>query len=260
MKYKKESQIVPQTKLIPANLPLYFQCLSVPVEWQRAPVRRSVREALVRAVEMKRAGRPDTDIPEVPDPDILEVLWRRGPSVLINPIEKRNQFFQLKEGDFEGLLEFLNSVGFFEPADHALPPLQVPKFAVAVPPRAMSRGKRLPFRFHYVERTSAKHIWKMSKLVQYRLERHKELELGDFQLRFLRVKGAPRLVVTTTTFWDSLLLSVHVDRIKGAKMQKCERADCGIVFFASSGHARKYCSRRCAHNESVRKSRERRPT
>jgi hypothetical protein len=203
---------------------------------------------------MVRAAQPNTNIfEEELDTDILEVRAKSsaGFPVLIDPVEKRNQFFRLKEGDLKGLLDFLNSVGLFETAHYAAS-FQQPRATVLV-----SLEEQVLIPVDYVRQISAKHIWKMQKLIQHRLEEHKKTELGNFLGRFERWEGKARFVLTTYTFIDSLYLTVHVDRVKRMKVQKCARADCGIPFTASSGHAKKYCERACAHLESVRRSRKR---
>ena len=105
---------------------------------------------------------------------------------------------------------------------------------------------------------SAKHIWDVRDAFVRWFESDQEFgELSDFQARILRENKEPRVVITTTTVMDAVLLSMVVDHVKKARVQKCARQDCGIVFTSDTRHTKKYCCRYCAHIESVRRDRQR---
>jgi hypothetical protein len=191
-----------------------------------------------------------------PDPDLLEVQVSESGLVSgipssFDPWEKRNEFFRRDATDFPGLLRFLNSVGLFEKAGQSY------KFetmsSILVPD---TRGAH--HRIEYPEQITAKHIWEMRRLLERALKDRSEIgEYADFEVRLVRIKGQPRVVLTTTTFLEALFLTLTVDRVQAAKVQKCARPDCGVTFAVSSRHERKYCDRYCAHIESVRRDRER---
>ena len=114
---------------------------------------------------------------------------------------------------------------------------------------------------HYYPVSDLKHIWDLRDMLSRTLTSKGELgSVCDFQTRIIREGQSPRLVITTTTLLDSVLLSILIDRVKKSKAQKCARPDCRIVFTSENKHKRKYCDRNCAHVESVRRDRERRRT
>jgi len=243
---------VPQ-KLIPTSLPLYFQCLSVPVEWGQA---KYPQISGSRRTPSTGRTAPLRNLLGKPDPDLLEVRLKhrelRADSLpSFDPWEKRNEFFRLKSDDLQALLKFLNRVGLFEKAGQ---PLTGEATNTALVPA--DRG--IDYEIEYAEQIGATHIWRIRKLLKNSLKNRSEVgDYADFQVRILRVNGQPRVVLTTATFLEALLLTLTVDRVLAAKVQKCARPDCGILFAVSSGHERKYCERYCAHIESVRRDRER---
>jgi hypothetical protein len=66
---------------------------------------------------------------------------------------------------------------------------------------------------------------------------------------------AVRFVARNTTY--AMLLSIFLDRLKGARFLLCARHDCGRLFQVTSAHRRKFCSQYCGHFESLRRLRER---
>jgi hypothetical protein len=251
---------VPQ-KLIPANLPLYFECLCVPVEWRQvtklnaAKLTTRQRKNLDKTVPLSSpiTGPARLRDPKELDEDLLKVrvltnkLGFTLPPTSFDPWEKRGEFFALKMDDSKGLLAFLNAVGVFQSDEGDTISVRVDK--------AMSSQVTYP------EFVSAADIWDARRAVEVSLQKGLgSPEIGDyvdFQVRLTRHRGEPRGVLTTTTFMDALLLTLTVDRVLDAKVQKCARADCGVLFAVSGGHERKYCDRYCAHIESVRRDRER---
>ena len=63
----------------------------------------------------------------------------------------------------------------------------------------------------------------------------------------------PRGVVEPFTLWELLLATTHIDLLRRAKFQICQRPDCATPF---TGRERQYCTQYCGHLESVRKNRE----
>ena len=145
---------------------------------------------------------------------------------------------------------FLNTVGLFQSAG-----LSMRKVKTAITETASGECHRV----HYEPLQSAKFVWDMRDLLLRDLKSRKS-EFGsvcDFQTRIVRERNSPRVVITTATLLDAVLLSILIDRVKKARVQKCARPDCGILFTSENEHAKKYCSRNCAHVESVRRDRER---
>ncbi len=66
---------------------------------------------------------------------------------------------------------------------------------------------------------------------------------------------AVRFVARNTTY--AMLLSIFLDRLKGARFLLCARHDCRRLFQVTSAHRRKFCSQYCGHFESLRRLRER---
>jgi len=245
---------VPQA-LIPANVPLYFQCIAVPVVWERAkfPVKEGYAKTSPVRVLSEMAGHAlggNNDLLEVRVSEQGELLARKP--TFFDPWEKRNEFFRLERGDVNGLLQFLPTVGIFERAGHTDTSDFVQNAVLVPSERGLNR------QIVFAEQITATHIWKTRRSLLDSLEHKTEIgDVADFNVRLVGVKKQPRAVVTTTTFLDAVLLSLATDRILDLKVQKCARPDCGISFTVKSGHEKKYCERYCAHIESVRRDRER---
>lgn len=231
--------------LIRSNLPIYYQCLCAPTKWARATKDFTNLSALARLLK----DQPESLQPEL-DEDFLRVRMERGLATSFDPWEKRNEFFRLKPGDTEALLRFLPTIGLFEAAgldtdgdeDHAL----------------IRAGDDQPlYKTRYATKTSEKRIWGMQRLLigsLKNLEKHTGTH-RDFPVRIIHAKSGPRVILTTTTFLEAILLTLAVDKVEDAKVTKCARPDCGVPFSSTGGHKRKYCSWYCGHIESVRKAR-----
>jgi hypothetical protein len=234
-----------QLELIAASMPLYFQCLSVPVRWQRA-----MRETTTKSRNaMIKFGLPPALIKA--DCDLLAVKQLGFQATSFDAWAKRTEFFRLREGDTDGLLGFLRSVGVFsQPTIGRAGALTKEMIAIA--------GKGLVHITRFTPIVSEAEIWVIRRGMQ-NLLREPDRNTGqfyDFQVRMMRVgKDAPRAVLTTTTFLDSLLLTLSVDRAMDAKVQKCARPDCGVSFSSTGARKRKYCTWDCGHLESVRRQR-----
>jgi hypothetical protein len=252
-----------QLKLIEANFPVYFQCLCVPVEWRRS-IKRQTSANSLRSV-LLLASTPHEQI-EQQDGDLLEVervypvtsvagAATKGHEFFratsFDPWEKRAEFFRLEQGNTDALLIFLRSIGLFERP-------RIMDDESPVTKTLLSAQDGLLHEAPYVSQISEEHIWAVRRAMRgslKALEQHSG-EYDDFQVRFLRSTGGKsRLVLTTSTFFDALLLTLSVDQLQGAKVRKCARPDCGVLFSTTGGHKRKYCAWYCGHIESVRRSR-----
>jgi hypothetical protein len=87
------------TQLIPVNVPLFYQCRRIPVEW--------------------RADGGILTLARPPESSYIE-RKRRGPFAIefdeFDPWEKRDEFFALKKDDPQALAQFLNTTGLFDQA------------------------------------------------------------------------------------------------------------------------------------------------
>jgi hypothetical protein len=183
--------------------------------------------------------------------DLLRVTDLIGSKpTFFDPHKKRNEFFRLQRGDTAQLVAFLNTVGLFESARFA----ENGKLTTAIAKIATRDYHSV----HYEPLHSARNIWNTRDLLVKTMAGKTEFgHACDFQTRIVREKEEPRVVITTATLVDAVLLSILIDRVKKLRVQKCARPDCGVLFSVGSGHERKYCERNCAHVESVRRDRER---
>jgi hypothetical protein len=231
------------TRLISSNLPIYFQCLRVPTEWTRA----IATNALARYAHLMNSSKEESH------GDLLQVHRAPGVATTFDPWEMRNKFFRLKPGDSEALISFLQTAGLFEAAGRT--------FLGKEPnaeKRAITTTNDGQFETRYLEKMSEEHIWGLQRLLNGALRNlagHTG-KYSDFQVQIVHAKGGPKVILTTTTFLDSLLLTLAVDKVQGAKVRKCARPDCGVLFSTTGGHKRKYCQWYCGHIQSVRKQRK----
>ena len=224
------------------NLPLFFECLCIPVEWRQAiskPAAKTITLASLKG-------------------DLLEVMsistgTSEKPMPQFDPWEKRGEFFRLKNNDTEGLLRFLRSVGLLQRTGLGNIGEGVEQSTKA------SSGRGMPFEVNYSPQVRASNIWGLRELIKGSLETGSD-ELGDwsdFQTRIVRTKDGPRIMLTTTTFVDAMLLTLNVDRVLRAKVRKCARPDCPALFSITEKYKKKYCTWDCGHVESVRRQRRR---
>jgi hypothetical protein len=194
---------------------------------------------------------------EEKDMDLLKVspLARTKPT-FYDPKEKRSQFFRLERGDTEQLVSFLNTVGLFASATSLLGSQRDIGSGVKHALTETASGDLHSVPYSPVQ--SVQRIWRMRDFLVGGLKASEELgDVCDFQTRIVRESSSPKVVIATATLLDALLLSIVIDRVRKAKVQKCARPDCGIVFTSDNRHEKKYCCRYCAHVESVRGDRER---
>lgn len=214
------------TQLIPANLPLFYQCLRVSAEWREKNGILTVR----------------------PLPD----NWMTS-TTPFDPWEKRNEFFALKRGDTERLVKFLTGVGLFERPDFT----RKGRYAgMTTDIQLLIPNEEWPHKLEYTSEMATEYVWIIQKLLMDVLSRKEKVEgYADFQARIERVNGSPQVVFTTFTFLDATFLTLTVDQATGAKVRKCARPDCGIPFTKTTGHKRKFHCWYCGHIESVRRQR-----
>lgn len=222
--------------LIPVNLPIHFQCLRDRVEWYWEAKPRS------RLYTLAFGGEPRID-----DRDCFRVRPIAGKATTFDPWEKRDEFLRLRKGDNDALLSFLNTVGLLG------------VFTVSEEDKVcrMKGPDGISYSANYQPCNEVQEIWHIRRLIQGSLENlsSETGEYGDFKLRLATLRGTARATITTTTFLEALTLTLRIDRLLGAKVQKCSRPDCGVTFTVASGHQKKYCTWYCGHLESVRKQR-----
>ena len=163
---------------------------------------------------------------------------------------ERNEFLRLQRGDTEALLAFLRTVGLFARPEHLHATRGMSETTIVF------EGSHYDAR--YISKITENDIWGVRRLIDGSIKALSQ-ETGEhhaFQVRIVRPRhGKPRLMLTTTTFLEALLLTLSVDQAKEAKVQKCARPDCGVSFSITGGRKRKYCEPYCGHIESVRKDR-----
>ena len=63
-------------------------------------------------------------------------------------------------------------------------------------------------------------------------------------------------VIETEDVVSSILATLIIDHLRGAKVKVCARRDCSNFFEITSRHEKKYCQQYCAHIESQRRTRK----
>lgn len=237
---------------IPTNLPLYIQCLRIPARWQLVP------RPTGRGGQLWRVSK---GLPV--DKELLEVQQGPGSATTFDAREARAQFFRLKPGDTDGLIDFLATVGLFERADGAIRDSHGRLRALLPTPEVevVTAMKGSDGHFHKVRYHSTvpeNHIWQIQGLLKDSIQNlHKETgEDYEFPGRIVRRKDKAEYILTTTTFMDAMMLTLSLDRVLKAKVRKCARPDCREVFTFTTEHKRKYCCWDCGHLVSVRKGRK----
>ncbi len=180
------------------------------------------------------------------------VYWQPkvvGQADTYDPWEQRGRFFQIKEDDDGSLLEFLRFVGLFKSPE--MGSSSQGDTVLVTSPDGLHHNAQ------YMAEQAIGTIWATRRLIENSLRNLNKHTGGliDFTARIILVKGKPRVTITTCTFLDSLLLTLAVDKVQKAKVRKCARPDCGILFSSASAHNRKFCTWYCGHIESVRKQR-----
>ena len=228
---------------IPSNLPLYFQCLRVPCE-----VGTGVHPRYGNFRTLQQIYEPETR------ERATRLYWdpiEKVQADTYDPWEERGRFFRIKDGDVGSLIDFLQSVGFLQSSALGGDPAE--STMLVTDPDGQYHTAR------YISEIDISTIWATRRMIENSLRdlnKHTG-HLIDFTARITLVKGQPKVTITTCTFLDSLLLTLAVDRVQKAKVRKCARPDCRILFSSATAHNRKFCSWNCGHIEAVRNSRKR---
>lgn len=231
--------------LLEANLPIFIQCLRSPAGWERA-------------------YKPAAPTDQTPADSLLELILRPpiqgmlafrdlpGTATTFDPWDKRREFFQLKRGDTNGLLSFLQTVGLFIPAGWDVS-------GVPIECVYMQGTDGSYYQEYHPKEFSEKSIWELRRLMQESLSKLNQHDgtLTDFKVRIVITNGRPRMLLTTITFMEALLLTLAIDRIRKAKVRKCARPDCSVLFSNATARKQKYCSWYCGHLQAVRRQRKR---
>jgi len=221
------------THLIPANLALFYRCLSLPADWRERKGVLTVQQPQRSLIERQRKPVNATEF---------------------DPWEKRDEFFTLKQNDTPALVTFLGTVGFFE-----RPAFPIKNHSALVG-HAAGRipDADFPYEVYYTSRMLTNYVWGLRTLLMDCLTQNERMEgQAEFEVRIERLDGSPRVVFTTLTFIDAMLLTLTVDQAKRAKVRKCARPDCGIPFTQTTGYEKKFHCWDCGHIESVRRQRRR---
>lgn len=233
-------------EFIGTSLPNFYRCLVVPSEWHVGKAPRASQYGNLATLKDLLVG------PRQPENDGFLNVTRQRPisqAHTFDPREKRTEFFRLERGNSQALLTFLNSVGLFQSA-FGTEESEIVDFAAV----------RLDdTRFHkvtYLKEIEEKKLWDWREWLMSSMENKRDVGTADFQVRIERIADQPRVILTTLTFKDALLLTTKIDQVLKAKVRKCARPDCSVVFTVTTKHKRKYCRWECGHVMSVRRKRK----
>jgi hypothetical protein len=144
----------------------------------------------------------------------------------------RGDFFQLKQGNTDGLLKFLNKWGSWQSWDSTL----------AEPVDQIWEKHR---RFRAATRGSA---------IDWLTD---ENGVNEAWLRMFRTRTEyPYCVVTLSGCEPAMRMAITIDLLKRVKFRICARPDCRSPFPLESEHKRQFCSQYCGHLQSLRKARK----
>lgn len=150
-----------------------------------------------------------------------------------DPWQARNEFFHLKEGDSQGLTDFLNRWGLWQQAE-------VGFFGEAM---------------HIDE------VWQVrARFMQAVMEPIEEWlndsSVNQSSLSFFQPRAKhPHFFFRATDCLSAIRTTITLDLLRKKKFRRCARKDCRIPFEVRSKHRRKYCTQYCGHIESVREER-----
>jgi hypothetical protein len=143
-----------------------------------------------------------------------------------DPWQKRDQFFSLKRDRPDALVSFLNTTGLFD--------------------RGYSQGSKIPLGF----------VWGLrDRAMRCLTEKAPPDWSEDFEVRLEGDKQGARVVFTTRTLMDAVMLSITTDLIRKLKVSKCARPDCAVPF-TTTDLRKKFHSWYCGHIEAVRRERK----
>jgi hypothetical protein len=224
--------------LIRADLPLFYRCLTVPAEWQEdgRVLRLHVREKVLRLINQGN-----------------------HPPIEYDPWEMRDRFFSLKQGDTRALLKFLNVVGIFQSTRNHRSTVR--EAVIRLAGEDLTHRVRYESECQYEPKKLTWWFWNARELLMRDLKARRGISRSEFEaepefaVRIERSERQPRAVLTTMTFMDAALLTLTVDAVLRAKVRKCARPDCPVVFSFTSNHKKKYHDQYCGHLESVRRER-----
>ena len=65
-------------------------------------------------------------------------------------------------------------------------------------------------------------------------------------------EGKPHGTLTVRTVIDAVIVSIQIDKLRGAEFRYCARSDCKTTYRIESRHKRIYCTPDCAHYMAVK--------
>ena len=163
---------------------------------------------------------------ELLQPSIVSGKQRK----LANPWQMRKEFFQLKRGNTDALLKFLNTWGSWQSWSSSRP-------------------------------ESANRIWGTWESFRRAVKQPAGAWLkNDINGMMLMVKTDvseyPYHLLSLAGCELAMRMTITVDLLQKVKFKICEREDCGAPFPVESQHVRRYCSQYCGHLVSVRRGRK----
>jgi hypothetical protein len=233
------------TQLLSLNLPIHLQCLKVPIQWVRERCQLEVLDEQLRPHKYESwcyQGKVLYSKPQIGSP------WAKLDTY--DPWEMRTEFLRLESLDgskrSDAFFAFLQKVGAFATFEERT------DLRIFEAEGGLEVVGEQPLR-------GEDHFWEELEAIKDGMRKNNSWD-HDFKVRFV-TQGRRKtfLVLTTVSFVDAVRASQSIDRVLGAKIRKCARADCGTLFSTTSNYKQKYCQWYCGHLESVRRSRKPKP-
>jgi hypothetical protein len=196
-----------------------------------------------------------------------------GRPIAIDPWLIRSEFMALR--DEQSLIAFLNQTGRWE--DESVEEIEIAEFwgwqqilkEMLLGPKGY---QELRIRVEHIDLTDSRRSWDSLDLAEPFVSMTRtsamttwdrvlsvlarKFEFPRIDVRPLGIANSHFVVAKTQATLDAILLSVHLDRIQGARFKICARLDCQKIFKVKTDHQRRYCTMYCAHIESVRRNRK----
>lgn len=192
--------------------------------------------------------------------------WRKGirfpepppPAVYLDGFKLREEFMELKKE--QQFLTFLNKVGRFTPLPQAETKYGwILKELVGCQEMFKELARRSPDTWNtYVQglmvpksKVARGIVAAVANAYRHTIEfRWESSPVKEWQ-------GAKSLAfIETTDAVSSILATIELDHLRGAKFGACARPDCHSFYEVTSRHKRKYCTQYCAHLEAQRRVRK----
>ncbi len=183
--------------------------------------------------------------------------WKTSPTEVrlmeLDGWQLRDEFFDLRENDLQGLTQFLNKVGVWS-SDPESSSFDSSRYPLVAHPDDVWRFRddlrdALLYRKNFAA-TVAPELTKPKTLLDLMTLN----SANSFPLRF-ELSDVAAGVVTIMNARLILFATVLADVARGVRFKTCKRKDCRKPFPITSKHSRKFCSQYCGHLVSQREKR-----